>query len=169
MRSLIFLLSAVCCISACSRNHNLSESDTFDVLGQALEVSKAHFSDDTCVVSKLQDPFPDIVTSWGTLETSEGPVSVRNIPGADVHNIPANLTAGRNVTPEDYGCAETIKFTQPVFSQVVAGDEDILVVMVELDRLCGPICGERYSLTFTKSDQVWRPDSHTLVATGLAH
>jgi hypothetical protein len=115
-------------------------ADALTLLKRAIEFRDSSFADwrNACVVLTLQE-------SPVAEGRSAGPV-----------RIPTEWVANRRTTEDRYGCDATLVYSRPYFSREKALGE---FAFVEVDRLCGPLCGDNGSIAFFRPNgsSDWQP------------
>lgn len=87
---------------------------------------------------------------------------------------PTKIVLGKNDLPgvrlsaAEYKCPDTLKFRRPEFFEVEERRRRYLAAVVTFDRLCGPVCGDQYSITFEKTADGWRATEAGITSTGVA-
>ena len=109
------------------------EADATALLRSAVAFRDESFGDwrDACVVLPLREPLEE-----GT--------------GAGPNRIPVEWISGTRTTEQRFGCATTIVYSRPSFQRT----EELqgLVGTIEVDRLCGELCGDTGTITFLRRD-----------------
>lgn len=162
------LAASAILLAGCTAKPVITRQDSAQVLSEAIEFTYNHLSSKACLVTRLGDgriPIPESYTgtNWQTL--ADDPLQrVRWLKAPTPILISGNLGRGFRTTSDLYGCPETIRLHKPTFAELEDHNKTTVTAYVDIDRLCGPVCGEGYSLTFYKKGPSWLLEDNKLPA-----
>jgi hypothetical protein len=132
MRLVISL--AVLAVACGSTPENDNRADALAILKRAVDFRDASFNDwqDACIVLTLR------------------PSEDRDQAGTPLHRIPAEWVSGRRTTDDRFGCEKTLAYSEASFAR--SPRDNGVFAFVEVDRLCGPLCGDTGSVAFFRPD-----------------
>lgn len=139
----------------------LTDADVSDVVAQAINAAAPKFQREYCLVVPMRPSHVFATEDDGNWIASDdgGKISrYRTVTGPVLPAIPATMSAGWRTTQEEYGCADTLMLGQPYILEYE--EEGVLKseLVVEMDRLCGPVCGDQHVVRFVMRDGKWRAD-----------
>lgn len=164
-------LSALTLVGDCSGVPSITYQDEIEVIRKTADISVSKFGSPSCIVTQLRKSnlsFPgshSLDSDW----VQEGKIKYRKLGVSKLSRIPSSVLKGFSTTATDFGCSTTVRFEKPEFSEIEENGNRVLNAFVDVDRLCGPICGEEYSLALTKEGGSWQADSSGLRPTGQAY
>jgi hypothetical protein len=142
--SLLLLAAA----AACTEDAGPALGDAEAIVTGAVHASASMRGGSHCIVTKLSDGMPpaSIEIDGAQVKTT----SVRLI------KIPSSALAGLKTTNSDFGCADTIRLSQPIFYKVDGRRGGQQFAVIQVDNLCGPLCGAQFLMTFEETGGRWR-------------
>jgi hypothetical protein len=164
----VAVVSAALILTNCAAEVPSPQQDASVVLGKVIDLSKKKFARESCYVRSLAPPSPPSAGGSDWTSGPENKVRFRLIKTPAVEKIPPALLAGLSTTGDRYGCSQTIHIQEPQFFEVQEGQKAPgRIAVVGVDDLCGPVCGEALSVTFSLREGVWVAEGAGLTSTGV--
>lgn len=158
-------------IAGCSDAPSITYQDEIDVIRQTAKLSVSTFGSSHCVVTRLREskwrsPMEQPLESeW----VQEGLVRYRELGVSEIQLIPDVVLEGLPTTKADFGCSRSIRIERPNFYEVEKDGKSSLLAIVNVDSLCGPVCGKEYAVEITKEGEGWQVDPGGLTSTGTSY
>jgi len=150
-------------LNGCTRLPPITSFDESFVVERSIKLSREKFGNKPCIEKNIHSVMFPLLGKDVNLEFKNK--TFIQIKTAKLVMIPHAYQYDKSVTADDFGCALTIRIEEPIFYEVHEKWKKSVVALVNVDFLCGPMCGTRFSLMLTKTPFGWQDDPNGLTPT----